>query len=59
MAIRGVSKTGKLSLLSTVQDGPGAHCAAADDNHQVWVCDPDHGQAPCWSTTLPGLTVDR
>jgi hypothetical protein len=44
MAILGVSKAGKLSLLSTVKTARGAHCAAADDRRQVWVCDPDHGR---------------
>jgi WD40 repeat protein len=53
MAILGVSKTGKLSLLSTVKTARGAHCAAADDNHQVWVCDPDHGRLLLVDDTSP------
>jgi hypothetical protein len=44
MAILGVSKTGKLSLLSTVPTARGSHCVAADDHRQAWVCDPDHGR---------------
>ncbi len=44
MAILGVSKAGKLSLLATVKTARGAHCAAADDLHQVWICDPDRGR---------------
>jgi hypothetical protein len=44
MAILGVSKAGQLSLLSTVTTARGSHCVAADDHHQAWVCDPDHGQ---------------
>jgi len=44
MAILEVSKAGKLSLLATVKTARGAHCAAADDLHQVWICDPDRGR---------------
>jgi hypothetical protein len=44
MALLGVSKVGTLTLLSTVKTARGAHCVAADDHHQAWVCDPDHGQ---------------
>jgi len=44
MALLGVSKAGTLSLLSTVKTARGAHCVVADDHHQAWVCDPDHGQ---------------
>ena len=44
MAILGVSKAGKLSLLETVKTARGAHCVAADDHQQAWVCDPDHGR---------------
>lgn len=53
MAVLGVSKAGKLSLLSTVKTARGAHCAAADDNHQVWVCDPDHGRLLLVNDTYP------
>ena len=44
MAILGVSKAGKLSLLATVKTAADAHCVAADDRHQAWVCDPGHGR---------------
>jgi DNA-binding beta-propeller fold protein YncE len=53
MAVLGVSKAGKLSLLSTVKTARGAHCAAADDLHQVWVCDPDHGRLLLVNDTYP------
>lgn len=53
MAILGVSKAGKLVLLATVKTARGAHCAAADDLHQVWICDPDHGRLLLVSDTYP------
>jgi len=53
MAILGVSKVGKLSLLSTVKTARGAHCVAADDRHQAWVCDPDHGRLLLVNDTNP------
>ena len=53
MAILGVSKAGKLSLLSTVKTARSAHCVAADDRHQAWVCDPDHGRLLLVNDTYP------
>jgi len=53
MAILGVAKTGKLSLLATVKTARGAHCVAADDRHQAWVCDPDHGRLLLVNDTYP------
>jgi len=44
MAILGVSKGSKLSLLGTVKTARAAHCVVADDRHQAWVCDPGHGR---------------
>lgn len=44
MAILGVAATGKLALLATVQTAKGAHCVAADDHRQAWVCDPGRGR---------------
>ena len=53
MAILGVSPAGELSLLATVATAPGAHCAVADDHHQVWLCDPGHGRPLLVDYTLP------
>jgi len=50
MAILGVRKNGKLSLLSTVKTAAGAHCAGGGRQPQVWVCDPITAGS-CWSTT--------
>ncbi len=44
MAILGVAKDGKLTLLDRVHTAQGAHCVTADDLGNAWVCDPDHGQ---------------
>ena len=53
MAILGISKAGALTLLSTVKTARGAHCVAADDHHQAWICDPDHGQLLLVDDTYP------
>jgi hypothetical protein len=53
MAILGVSRTGKLSLLATVKTASAAHCVVADDRHQAWVCDPSHGRLLLVDDTLP------
>ncbi|MFL6231727.1 MAG: YncE family protein [Thermoanaerobaculia bacterium] len=52
MAIVGVSKEGNLKLLATVDTAIGAHCAVADDQKQVWVCDPRGGQVLVVRDTL-------
>ena len=44
MAIVGVTKEGTLKLLATADTAVGAHCAVADDQKQVWVCDPKGGR---------------
>ena len=55
MAILGVSKAGKLSLLATVKTARAAHCVVADDHHQAWVCDPRHGRLLLVDDTLPAI----
>src|SRR5882724_6750221 len=55
MAILGVSKAGKLTLLSTVKTAHAAHCVVADDHHQAWVCDPGHGRLLLVHDTLPAI----
>lgn len=37
-------KRGSMPLLGSAPLSPGSHCVASDDENQVWVCDPDHGQ---------------
>jgi DNA-binding beta-propeller fold protein YncE len=44
MAIVSVDASGHLSLLGTQPTIAGAHCVAADDRGNAWVCDPDNGQ---------------
>jgi hypothetical protein len=53
MAVLGVSRAGKLSLLATVKTAPAAHCVVADDHHQAWVCDPSRGRLLLVDDTLP------
>lgn len=40
----GVGEHGELEPLGTVPAAPDAHCAVADDQGNVWVCDPRKGQ---------------
>lgn len=44
MAILAVSPAGALSSLGIAATVNGAHCVAADDQANAWVCDPEHGQ---------------
>jgi hypothetical protein len=44
LTIVGVSGGGALKTLGAVPAAAGAHCAAADDRGNVFVCDPRHGQ---------------
>lgn len=55
MAVLGVSKAGKLSLLATVKTAAAAHCVVADDRHQAWVCDPGQGRLLLVDDTLPAV----
>ncbi|HEY0781350.1 MAG TPA: hypothetical protein VGE98_02765 [Thermoanaerobaculia bacterium] len=55
MAILGVSKLGKLSLLATVKTARGSHCVVADDHHQAWVCDPSRGRLLLVEDGLPAV----
>lgn len=56
MAILAVSPTGSLVLLGTVPTANGAHCVAADDRGQAWVCDPNHGQLLVFKDNYPPVT---
>jgi DNA-binding beta-propeller fold protein YncE len=53
MAVVGVSKEGSLKLLATADTVIGAHCAVADDQKQVWVCDPRGGRVLVVRDTVP------
>ena len=44
LSVMAVSASGQLSLLGTTVTATGAHCVAADDRNNAWVCDPDRGQ---------------
>jgi len=57
MAIVGVSREGNLKLLATADTAIGGHCAVADDQNQVWVCDPRGGQVLVVKDTLPAMAA--
>jgi len=44
LSVIGVSDAGKLNLLATGRAVQGAHCVTGDDQGNIWVCDPQHGQ---------------
>jgi 6-phosphogluconolactonase (cycloisomerase 2 family) len=47
-----VSTQGELSLLGQAQTDKRAHCVVSDDQNNVWVCDPSHGQLLRFKDTL-------
>ncbi len=49
----GVAVSGQLSLLGTVPTVSGAHCVAADDRGNAYVCDPDNGDLLVIADALP------
>src|SRR5258708_36525215 len=53
MAIIGISAKGTATVLATVKTAEGAHCAAADDRNQVYVCDPSKGRILVLEDSLP------
>ena len=53
MAIIGISGKGAATVLATVKTAEGAHCAAADDRDQVYVCDPASGRILVFKDSLP------
>lgn len=44
LAVMSVSASGALSLLRVLPTARGSHCAAADGQGGVWICDPDRGR---------------
>ena len=44
MAVIGVGEKGDLTVLGTVPTASDAHCVAADDMGNAYVCDPSKGQ---------------
>ena len=53
LGIAGVGADGTLTLLGAADVALGAHCVAADNRGQAWVCDPVHGQLLLLTDTLP------
>lgn len=54
MAIIGISAKGAAMVLATVQTDEGAHCAAADDRDNAYVCDPNGGRLLVFNDGFPG-----
>jgi hypothetical protein len=53
MAIIGISSKGAAAVLATAKTAEGAHCAAADDRDQVYICDPARGRILVFEDALP------
>jgi hypothetical protein len=53
IAVVGVSASGAPTVLKTAHTVHGAHCVAADDRDQVYVCDPTHGKILVFKDSLP------
>ena len=53
LTVLGVGPTGALTVLATAPTAPGAHCVAADDRGNAYVCDPGHGQLLIFKDVLP------
>ena len=52
-AIVGVDSKGIPTVLGHVPTRKGAHCVAADDRDQAWVCDPSSGRLVVVKDTFP------
>ena len=53
LSVLGVSPKGGLSLLGVGQAAERAHCVTGDDQNNIWVCDPTHGQLLRYKDTFP------
>ncbi len=53
MAVIGISPTGAASVLATLVTAKYAHCAAADDRDNVYVCDPVRGRLLMFHDSYP------
>jgi len=53
MATIGIASDGSATVLGTVATAKYAHCAAADDHDQVYVCDPARGRILVFKDSVP------
>ena len=53
LSVIGVSAHGELSLLGVGQAAKRAHCVVGDDQNNIWVCDPQHGQLLRYKDLFP------
>ena len=52
LSVLWVSSQGELSLLGQAHTDSKAHCVVSDDQNNIWVCDPPHGQLLLFKDTL-------
>jgi len=55
LSVLGVSPKGELSLLGMGQAAERSHCVAGDDQNNIWVCDPKHGQLLRYKDTFSAI----
>jgi hypothetical protein len=55
LSVLGVSPDGQLSLLGTGQAAQRSHCVVGDEEDNIWVCDPPHGQLLRYKDTFPAV----
>ncbi len=53
LSVLGVSSKGELSLLGVGQAAERSHCVVGDDQDNIWVCDPHHGQLLRFKDAFP------
>jgi hypothetical protein len=53
LTVVGVGDHGQLTALGSVPTAPDAHCVAADDAGNAYVCDPQHGQLLVFNDSFP------
>jgi len=55
LTVLGVSANGELSLLGVSPAAMRAHCVVGDDQNNIWVCDPKHGQLLRYKDNYPAV----
>jgi len=53
LTVLSVTPSGELRVLARTAAPMGAHCAAADNERQVWLCDPEQGRLIVYKDDLP------
>jgi hypothetical protein len=53
LTLVGVGGHGEMTALGNVPTAPDAHCVAADEAGNAYVCDPQHGQLLVFKDSFP------